>query len=137
MKTRLRGILAVLGCAVVFSAGWLGGAHAGSAAQANKFGQPKTILQVSLLKWRPGVLEAEKQRVLEGVRQMAGQIPGIKNIWLKATRMQPRNFDAAFVIEFESREAAENYVFHPVHEAWSKKLVAIREDSLSPQITNE
>ena len=105
-------------------------------AQTNHFGQPKTIIQVSLLKFRAGTSEAQKQEMLDGVRAMAGQIPGIKNIWLKTSRMQPRDFDAAFVIEFANRDAADDYALSPIHDAWSKKLEVIRETSLSPQITN-
>jgi hypothetical protein len=105
-------------------------------APVNRFGQPRTILSISLLKFRPGVSDADKRAAIEGVRTLAGQIPGIKNIWLKTSRMQPRDFDAAFVIEFASRDAADNYAESPLHEAWSKKLQAIRETSLSPQVTN-
>ncbi len=51
--------------------------------------------------------------------------------------MQPRDISTAFVIEFENREAADRYAEHRVHEAWSKQMLAIRETSISPQITNE
>jgi len=67
---------------------------------------------------------------------MAAQIPGIKNIWLKAVRMQPRDYHAAFVIEFENREAADRYAESPVHAIWSKQFLAIREASISPQVSN-
>jgi len=51
-------------------------------------------------------------------------------------RVQPRDYNAAFVIEFESREAADRYAEDPAHEAWSKKFLAIREASISPQVSN-
>ena len=111
-----------------------------SASAPNKFGTPSTFLSISLLKFHEGLTDAQKQQAIDGIkdgiREMAAEIPGIKNIWLKPSRMQPRDFDYAFVIEFVSREAAENYVDHPLHEAWSKQLQNIRETSLSPQITN-
>jgi hypothetical protein len=40
------------------------------------------------------------------------------------------------VIEFADRDAADRYAESPIHEAWSRKLQAIRETSLSPQVTN-
>jgi hypothetical protein len=131
-------LLSAFAAVVIFIAGAEFGSRRATvaAAQAYHFGQPKTILQVSLLKWREGVPDAEAQRVLDGVRALAAQIPGIKNIWMKTSRMQPRDFDAAFVIEFVDRDAADRYAESPIHDAWSKKLQAIRETSLSPQVTN-
>jgi hypothetical protein len=109
---------------------------AGYAAGQNRFGQPKTVLAISLIKFRPGVSDADGQKAIDGVKQMAAQIPGIKNIWLKPARMEPRDFDAAFVIEFVDRAAADRYADSPLHEEWSKQLQLIRLTSISPQITN-
>ncbi|HMD31820.1 MAG TPA: Dabb family protein [Candidatus Acidoferrales bacterium] len=108
-----------------------------AAGQAkNKFAQPKTVLQVSMIKWKAGVSDADKQKAIDGVKDMAGTIPGIKTIWLKADRMQPRDYDTAFAIEFASRDAANNYAESPLHEKWSKAYLEIREASISPQLTN-
>ena len=109
---------------------------AGYAAGQNQFGQPHTVLQVSLIKFNPGVSDADGQKVIDGVKKMAAQIPGIKNVWLKAARMEPRDFDAAIVIEFVNRAAADRYAESPIHYAWSKQLQQIRFTSISPQITN-
>ena len=108
-----------------------------AAGQAkNQFAQPKTVLQVSLIKWKKGVSDADKQKAIDGVREMAAEIPGIKTIWLKADRMQPRDYDTAFAIEFASRDAANDYAENPIHEKWSKAYLEIRETSLSPQLSN-
>ena len=109
---------------------------AGYAAGQARVGQPKTILAVSIIKFNPGVSDADAQKVIDGIPKMAAQIPGIKNVWLKPVRMEPRDFDAAFVIEFVNRAAADRYAESPVHEAWSKQLQQIRYASISPQITN-
>ncbi len=137
MNSKFRMATAGLAAVVILFAGSLVGARqAVRAAAVNKFGTPKTIIHVSLIKWKEGVSDEEKQKALDGVKEMAAQIPGVKNVWTKATRMQPRDFHAAFVIEFENRAAADRYAESPIHEAWSKKFVAIREASLSPQISN-
>jgi hypothetical protein len=137
MNSKFRMATAGLAAVVILFAGSLVGARqAARAAAVNKFGTPKTIIHVSLIKWKEGVSDEEKQKALDGVKEMAAQVPGIKNVWTKATRMQPRDFHAAFVIEFENRAAADRYAESPIHEAWSKKFVAIREASLSPQISN-
>jgi hypothetical protein len=109
---------------------------AGYSAGQNRFGQPKTVLAISLIKFRPGVSDADGQKAIDGVKRMAAQIPGIKNIWLKPARMEPRDFDAAFVIEFVDRAAADRYADSPIHEEWSKQLQLIRLTSISPQVTN-
>lgn len=127
---RLRIVLGSLIAVAVFTCGWAAG------QQANKFGEPKTIIHVSLIKWKADAPEAEKQKAIEGVRQMAAQIPGIKNIWLKPSRMQPRDYHTAFVLEFADRAAADRYAEHPMHEGWSKHFLSIREASISPQISN-
>src|SRR5271155_3323417 len=99
MKGHMRILFCALACAALFG----GGFAAGQAK--NHFSQPKTVLQVSLIKWRAGVPDADKQKAIDGIKEMAAQIPGMKTIWLKTDRMQPRDWDAAFAIEFASRDA--------------------------------
>jgi len=122
-------ILAGVALAAVLFAG-------GYAAGQNRFGQPKTILHVVILKWNPGVSDTDKQLAIEGVKAMAAKMPGIKNVWLKADRIQPRDFNAAYAIEFKDRAAADAYAESPLHEAWEKQYVTMRERSISEQVTN-
>jgi hypothetical protein len=103
----------------------------------NSFGTPKTIIHVSVIQWNEGVAAAEKKAVLDGVKDMAAKIPGIKNVWTKALRVQPQDYHDAFVIEFENQAAADRYAKDPVHDAWTKAFAKIRQASLSPQITND
>jgi hypothetical protein len=108
----------------------------GFIAGQNKFGQPKTIIHMVILKWNPGVSDTDKQRALEGVKDMAAKIPGVKNVWIKAERLQPRDFSAAFAIEFQNRAAADAYAESPIHQAWEQKYTLLREASISEQVTN-
>jgi Stress responsive A/B Barrel Domain len=108
----------------------------GYAAGQNKFGQPKTVLHVVILKWNPNVADSDKQLALEGVKAMAAKMPGIKNIWIRADRIQPRDFNAAYAIEFKDRAAADAYAESPLHEAWEKQYVTMRQASISEQVTN-
>lgn len=102
----------------------------------NKFGQPKSVIHLVIIKWKADVPDAEKQKVIDGVKEMAGKIPGIKNVWLKADRIQPRDFGTAFVIEFENRAAADAYAESPIHNAWADHYLPLREESRSIQVTN-
>ena len=112
-------------------------AGAGWLAAQNKFGTPKSIIHLSIIQWKEGVSDAEKKQVLDGVKDMAAKIPGMKNVWTKAIRVQPQGYHDAFVIEFENQAAADRYAKDPVHDAWTEALGKIREASISPQITNE
>jgi len=130
-KTRERAVLGL-----TLAAGLLGAGYAAGQAAA-KFGMPKSIIHVVVVKWKEDASEADRQKAIDGVKKMAAQIPGIKNIWIKTARIAPRDYHAAFVIEFKDRASADNYGEHPAHEEWMKHYIPIREASLSPQITNE
>jgi Stress responsive A/B Barrel Domain len=126
-STRLQSVALVLGLALFAS---------GYAAGQRRLGQPHTIIHVVTIKWQPGVTEAQQQQALAGVREVALKTPGVKNVWLKGERIQPRDFGSAFGIEFENRAAADRYAESAAHEAWEKQYVPLREASLSVQVTN-
>ncbi|HXN20754.1 MAG TPA: Dabb family protein [Candidatus Binatus sp.] len=132
MRTHFTTAAKVLAGCLVALALFAGGYVAGQ----NKFGQPKTIIHMVILKWNPGVSDSDKQAALEGVKEMARKLPGVKNIWIKAERLQPRDFSAAFAIEFQNRAAADAYAESPIHQAWEQKYTLLREQSVSEQVTN-
>lgn len=108
----------------------------GYVAGQNRFGQPKTIIHVVEIKWNPGVSQADRQQVLAGIKDMAGKIPGIKNIWMETDRVEPRDFNSAYGIEFQNRAAADAYAESPIHQAWVNKYVPLRAASVSIQVSN-
>ena len=108
-----------------------------SPVSPNSFGTPKTIIHVSVIQWKEGVSAAEKKQALDGVKEMAARIPGIKNVWTKVLRVQPQGYHDAFVIEFENQAAVDRYAKDPAHDKWTEAFTKIREASLSPQITND
>ena len=129
MNRTLRIELAVLAGAVLFAAGFVAG--------QNKFGQPKTVIHVVAVKFKATSTPEQQQKALQGVLDMAGKIPGIKNVWIKSTRVQPRDYSAAFVLEFADRAAADAYAENPLRNNWFEKIYnPIREESRSFQITN-
>jgi hypothetical protein len=120
-------------CALAISLGLF---TSGYVAGQTRFGQPKTIIHVVEIKWNPGVPQAEKQHVLAGIKDMAGKIPGIKNIWMETDRVEPRDFNSAYAIEFQNRAAADAYAESPIHQAWVDKYVPLRAASVSIQVSN-
>jgi hypothetical protein len=122
---------------------------AGAVLAANKFGKPKSVVHVVALYYKDGTTDEQKQAVLDGIEKMASEIPGIKNVWLKSTKMQgsymeklpdgsykAHPFTDAFVMEFENEAAFKAYDDHPAHRAWEKVYTAVRGRSSTIDITN-
>lgn len=125
-----------LGAAIFIAGLTAGQLHARSAAIVNRFGQPKTVLHVVIYKFKDNVSNNDREIAINGIKDMAAKIPGIKNIWLKTERNQIKEFSGVYAIEFTSPDAAADYAESPVHDAWSKQWQAERENSLSFQISN-
>src|SRR5260370_13224128 len=134
MKSTMRRASQIALGAAVFIAGIAAGTlHARSAAVQNRFGQPRTVLHVVVYKFRDNVSNYDREKAINGIKDMAGKIPGIKNVWLKTGRNQIKDFSGVYAIEFTNAEAAADYAESPVHEAWSKMWQDQREYSLSFQ----
>ena len=137
MKSTRRIALLSLAVFAFIAVGMFGEAWRSSRVAAqNKFGQPKTVIHLVIYKWKDGVSDADKQKALASIKDLADKVPGIKNIWLKPVRTQPREYSGVFAIEFASLEAAADYAEHPAHEKWSKAWQELREASISEQVTN-
>src|SRR2546427_13116869 len=103
MKSTMRRASQIVLGAAIFVAGVAAGTlHARSAAVQNHFGQPKTVLHVVVYKFREDVSNYDREKAIDGIKDMAGKIPGIKNVWLKTERNQARDFSGVYAIEFAS-----------------------------------
>jgi hypothetical protein len=130
MKKATRRTLAVGVLAAVFAGGYLLG------QVRKKASTPPTLIHFVAVKWRAESSEAGRQKVLDGIKTMATQIPGIKNVWIKTIRIQVSGYNAVYAIEFASRDAADDYRDHPAHKEWEKAYSEIRETSISMQASN-
>jgi hypothetical protein len=130
-------LVKIVAAAALFAAGFGAGTWRGRSVEAqNRFGQPKSVLHVVVYKWKNFASQDDKDQAIKGIKTLAAQIPGIKNIWLKTQRNQIRDFDGVFAIEFASPEAAADYAESPKHEVWRKRWEELRENSLSFQVSN-
>jgi len=143
MHLKLRLIQAVVAASLLVALG----AAAGFAA--NRFGKPRSVIHVVTLYYKDGTTEEQKKSVLDAIEKMASEVPGIKNVWLKSTKVQgvfsekqpdgtfkPRPFTDAFVIEFEDQAAFEKYTNHPAHKAFEELYTPLRGRSSTHDITN-
>ena len=112
-STMKRASQMVLGAAIFIAGIAVGTLHARSAAVQNRFGQPKTVLHVVVYKFRDNVSNYDREKAINGIKDMAGKIPGIKNVWLKTSRNQIKDFSGVYAIEFTSAEAAADYAESP------------------------
>jgi hypothetical protein len=127
----------IAAAAALFAAGFAAGTWRSRTVEAqNRFGQPKSVLHVVVYKWKNFASQDDKDQAIKGIKSLAAQIPGIKNIWLKTQRNQIRDFDGVYAIEFASPEAAADYAESPKHEVWRKRWEELRENSLSFQVSN-
>src|SRR5690242_18480171 len=104
--------MAALATVAVFGAGALTGAMTA--------GTPSSVVHVVTVQWKADSTPEQRTAAIEGVRKMASEVPGIKNVWLKTLKVQPREYNAAFAMEFESKAAFDAYAAHPAHKAWEK-----------------
>src|SRR5260370_35453760 len=94
MTSAMRRGSQIIAAAVIFVAGITAGTiHARSAAVLNRFGQPKTGLKVVVYKFRDNVSNYDGQKAINGIKDMAGRIPGIKNVGLKTGRHQLKDLN--------------------------------------------
>ena len=97
---------------------------------------PTTVIHHVTLKWKEGTSDADKQKVLDGLKEIVSTTPGVKNLWMKSLKIQPREYTQTFVIEFESDAALKAYAEHPKKKEWDDFYYSIRETSLNSVTTN-
>ena len=114
---------------LVFGAGLLVG--------ANRFSKPKSVLHIVTVKWKADATAAQKDAVLKGVEKMAGEIPGVKNVWMDTIKVQGAGFNNVFVMEFADAAAFKVYADHAAHKEWEAVYLPIRETSTTHDATNK
>jgi hypothetical protein len=107
---------------------------AGLVLGQNKFGQPKSVLHIITVQWKADATAEQKQAVVDGVKAMAAQVPGLTNVWLKPIKVQ--GMDAVIVMEFKDQAAFDAYAAHPAHKKWEDVYLPIRERSQTHDVTN-
>ena len=81
MTSRMKRASRIFLGAAIFVAGIAAGSlRARSAAVQNRFGQPKTVLHVVVYKFKDNVSNYDREKAINGIKDMAGKIPGIKNV---------------------------------------------------------
>lgn len=85
------------------------------------------IVHTFLFRWKPGVEDTQKQRAVQEIKDLQGQIPGLDET-LVGTNISPRSqgYELGGVMKFSDRAAYDAYNDHPVHQkllAWLMPLI--------------
>jgi hypothetical protein len=113
------------------------GTNALSAAETT----PKSVIHVVTVAWKDGTTPQQIQAALDGVKQLAEDFDGITRVWVKSIKVQNApgaevDKTHAFVMEFESEEALEEYDGSAAQKKWYETYTTIRRQSTTFDITN-
>lgn len=85
------------------------------------------VIHTFAFRWKPGVTEEQRQRVVSEIRGLQGRIPGLEETSV-GLNFSPRSQGYALggVMKFADRAALEAYSGHPVHQellSWLMPLI--------------
>src|SRR5690606_39179256 len=96
---------------------------------------PKSVIHVVTVSWKADATEAQIKAALDGVHTLAKEFDGITRVWTKTIKAQgPRSH--AFVMEFASEQALEDYAGSAAQRKWYEAYTAARDASTTFDITN-
>jgi hypothetical protein len=96
------------------------------------------FIHMFAFRWRPGVTPEQKRRVIDEIRKLHGQIPGLVEISV-GVNISPRGqgFELGGVMKFSDRAALDAYGPHPVHQklvSWLMPLIDPIEVDFDPSV---
>jgi hypothetical protein len=94
------------------------------------------VIHTFAFRWKPGVNEEQRQRVLDAIRSLQGRIPGLEETWV-GVNFSPRShgYELGGVMKFADRAALAAYSGHPAHQellAWLMPLILAMEVDFEP-----
>lgn len=79
-------------------------------------------------RWKPGVTEEQKKRVVAGIRGLQGQIPGLLETAV-GMNISPRGqgYELGGVMKFADKGSLDSYGAHPAHQKLLRWLMPLIE----------
>jgi hypothetical protein len=86
------------------------------------------FIHMFAFRWKPGVTDEQKQRVMNEIRKLQGQIPGLMETCV-GTNISPRSqgYELGGVMKFADKASLDTYGPHPVHQKLLSWLVPLIE----------
>ena len=85
------------------------------------------VIHTFAFRWKPGVTEQQRRRVIAAIRNLQDRIPGLEETWV-GVNFSPRSqgYELGGVMKFANRTAFEAYGSHPAHQellVWLMPLI--------------
>jgi ABC-type glycerol-3-phosphate transport system substrate-binding protein len=118
-----------------------GALAAGASTAAAADTAPKTVIHVITVAFKAGTTPAQISAMLDGVKKLPADYPGITRVWTNAIKVQnPEGAKVAkthvIVMEFASEQALKDYTDSSGQKKWYELYLPIREVSTTYDITN-
>jgi len=97
--------------------------------------EPKTVIHVVTVSWKPEATPEQIKAALEGVKALPKAYKGITRVWTKSIKVQGGKANA-FVMEFVDEKALKDYADSDAQKEWYKVYLPIRQESTTFDITN-
>lgn len=84
------------------------------------------VIHTFAFRWKAGVGEDQKLRVIAAIRALQGKIPGLLETWV-GVNFSPRSqgYELGGTMKFTDRAALEAYGGHPVHQELLRWLMPL------------
>ncbi len=96
---------------------------------------PKSVIHVVTVSWKADATEAQIKAALDGVHTLAKEYDGISRVWTRCIKAQGER-TYAFVMEFKSEKALEDYAGSQAQKNWYASYYPARAGSTTFDITN-
>ena len=75
------------------------------------------VIHTFAFRWKPGVGDEQRRRVIDAIRGLQGRIPGLEETWV-GVNFSPRSqgFTHGGVMKFKDAVSLGAYATHPVHQ---------------------
>jgi hypothetical protein len=85
------------------------------------------VIHTFAFRWKPGVGDEQRRRVIDAIRSLQGRIPGLEETWV-GVNFSPRSqgYELGGAMKFADRAALDAYGGDPAHQellAWLMPLI--------------
>ena len=106
-----------------------------SAASHSSGITPHSVIHVVTVSWKEDATPKQIQAALDGVKTLAKEYDGITRVWIRSIKAQGERTHA-FVMEFKSEKALEDYADSDAQKKWYEVYIPARKASTTFDITN-
>ena len=96
---------------------------------------PSSVIHVVTVSWKAEATPEQIKAALDAVVTLAHEYDGISRVWIRSIKAQGERTHA-FVMEFTSEKALEDYADSDAQKKWYESYIPVRAGSTTFDITN-